>query len=137
MFRRHSRAYRIILLAVVLFGLASVGYLVYHWRGEAEARANLPAAAEAAYECGRLALQANQAGDAMAAFNEANLLTDKAVVVLDEDKKHANSPGTDQFKEWNARRGKLWWNKSLVFRDKGFPQATLQGKPIAEIVDSV
>jgi cytochrome c-type biogenesis protein CcmH/NrfG len=135
--RTRSRRLALLVLLAIVTTVSGAAYLAYQRQQQLSVRANLPAAAEAAYERGRQALAETEGGPALAAFAEASLLTEKALADLDDEKLRTKNPNAEKARGWDARRGKLLWNKALVLRDRAFAQAIVDGTPIAEIDDSI
>jgi hypothetical protein len=136
MFRRNTRAYRLMLafVALLVVGGLGVGYLVF--RINAEALADLPNAAEESYKRGREALEAQDAAKALKNLDEAKGLTEKAGLALDEEKKKAKAVTPEKEKEWEARQGKLYWLRSQILCDQAFAAALRDGKPINPLRDA-
>src|SRR5205823_5882293 len=87
--------------------------------------------AQYAYDEGKNALEAKDAVAAQKAFDQAGVLADKALDVLNEERKKTKEASQ------NERFGRLLWLKAQILRDGAFTKALADGQPIEPIIDTV
>ena len=128
---RSSTAYRVTLWVLTLLCLGAAGYIAYltFWGGSSPAR--LARSAEQAYQRG-LAAEADKNWDlAQQRYDEARLLAQKGLEVLQKLAEAQKIPESD----YKTLLGRLNWLKAQAIRDFYYAQAAAEGKPLQEFPD--
>lgn len=128
---RANRGYKVLLWLLTIVCLSGAGYLGYQTFFAGGSPSRTLSAAEKAYAQGLEAYGQKNWNDAATRFDEARLLSDKALESLKEQGTSGKIP-PDEFKSLN---GKIMWVKARAIRDFAFAKAHSDGKPIQEDPD--
>jgi len=129
---RQSRKYKSLLWLLTAVCVGGAGFIAYKVFFDTVSTAKELKAAEDAYARGLAAYNDKNWADAVVRFDEARLLSQKALVSLDAEIKNEKVP------EDQARSivGRVSWLKARAIRDHAFAKAQADGKGIPETTDA-
>jgi predicted Zn-dependent protease len=110
--------------------LGGAGFLVYKTFFQQGGAAAVLQAAEQSYQAGNLNYASNPQESAIR-YDEANLSTDKALKLLEQDEKKGMPK-----EELERLRGQMYWLKARALRDRAYAKAKAEGKE-KELIESL
>ncbi len=129
---RESRFYKYALWGLSAAFLIGAGYLAYRTFFASGSAARQLRSADDAFARGTAAYEAKNWGEAATRFDEANLLTDKAMDAWKEQVEAKKIPPEEAL----ALRGQILWIKARALRDQAYAKGHVEGKPLPDVADT-